>query len=57
MADVTLSLAQWVHNTNSHRPMSDVDQHGPISASEAIRFLNSHVIPVCPIHPVFKHRQ
>jgi len=56
-AELTLSLAQWVNNANSHWSMCDIGQYGSISASEAICFLNSHVVPVGPVHPVFEHRQ
>jgi len=37
--------------------MGDVDQNRSIGTGEAIRLFDSHVIPVGPIHPVFKHRQ
>jgi len=37
--------------------MSDVHQYRPVSTSEAIGLLYSHVIPVSPVHPVLEHCQ
>ena len=56
-SELTLSLAQWVYNTNSHWPMCDVDEHRPVGTSETVGLLDSHVVPVAPVHPVLEDRQ
>jgi len=46
-----------MHDANSHWSMRDVDQDAPVSTGEAISSLDRHVVPVGPVHPVFKDRQ
>lgn len=36
--------------------MSDIVQDAVIGSCESIGPLHGHVVPVCPVHPLLKHR-